>query len=89
VAGVICPRIGSRSSGIVCKGAEESLSDKVGVPGGWGLAGWSFEKQGVGALRSDITQFLFRIFRFGTDCKPRKYVQLWCYMATLGLHDWI
>ena len=41
MAGVLCPRIGNRSSGIVCKGAEESLSDKVGVPGGWVVAGWS------------------------------------------------
>jgi hypothetical protein len=27
------PRIGNRSTGIVCEGAEESLSGKVGVPG--------------------------------------------------------
>jgi hypothetical protein len=33
VAGVIGSRIGHRSSGIVCKGTEESLPDKVGVPG--------------------------------------------------------
>ncbi len=44
MAGVISPRRGNRLSGIVCKGAEESLSDKVGVPGGWGRRRLGLEK---------------------------------------------
>ena len=32
----------NRSSGIACKGAQEYFSDKVGVPGGRVVAGWSF-----------------------------------------------
>ena len=45
------PRIGHRSSGIVCKGAEESLSDKVGVPRGWGLGDLPPKNQAMTAMR--------------------------------------
>ncbi len=44
MAGVICPGIGNRSSGIVCIHGGWDQNAKRGVPQGWVVAGWSFEK---------------------------------------------
>ncbi len=53
MAGAICPRIGNRSSGIVCMHAGWYQTEKRGVPRGWVVAAGVLKSKGWGASRTN------------------------------------